>query len=257
MRDVIFKNTRTPQMAVFGPEHRVIKVGTLPSSMLRIDDPSVSRMHAVIERDGDTLSLIDLGSVGGTRVNSKKVRKQTLQHGDRVAFGDVEFEVILRIHIRGDEPRGDAARSLDDLMARLGVRNGIGNQAQETHDMDDEYEDALKGAQDKIAEVGEAASVLIKIVEDAKGKLPIADAVRVLREVVGPELKPLGELLRDMGRFVGTANTHHKAKLVKEIMEQHGLSEEAALCLVVDTQRSMSDTWQTLIRRDKTEKPQR
>ncbi len=40
----------------------VIKVGKLSSSHLRLDDDSVSRMHAVIEVSGaDDISIIDLG----------------------------------------------------------------------------------------------------------------------------------------------------------------------------------------------------
>ena len=42
----------------------VIKVGKLSSSHLRLDDDSVSRMHAVIEVSGpDDISIIDLGIV--------------------------------------------------------------------------------------------------------------------------------------------------------------------------------------------------
>ena len=41
----------------------VIKVGKVPSSHLRLDDESVSRMHAVIEVTGPSdVSIIDLGS---------------------------------------------------------------------------------------------------------------------------------------------------------------------------------------------------
>src|SRR5437762_13951819 len=68
----------------------VIKVGKLASSHLRIDDESVSRMHAVIEINGpDDVQLIDLGSTRGTLVNGEKVTKARLTSGDEVTFGDV------------------------------------------------------------------------------------------------------------------------------------------------------------------------
>jgi pSer/pThr/pTyr-binding forkhead associated (FHA) protein len=51
----------------------VIKVGKLASSHLRIDDESVSRMHAVIEINGtDDVQLIDLGSTRGTLVKGRR-----------------------------------------------------------------------------------------------------------------------------------------------------------------------------------------
>jgi FHA domain len=72
----------------------VIKVGKLASSHLRIDDESVSRMHAVIEINGpDDVQLIDLGSTRGTLVNGEKVTKARLTPGDEVTFGDVRVLV--------------------------------------------------------------------------------------------------------------------------------------------------------------------
>ncbi|MFB6262609.1 MAG: AgmX/PglI C-terminal domain-containing protein [Bradymonadaceae bacterium] len=68
----------------------VVKIGKLGSSHLHIDDPSVSRIHAVIERSGDgTLDLIDLGSAEGTYVNGEKVDKSEISPGDDLRFGDV------------------------------------------------------------------------------------------------------------------------------------------------------------------------
>jgi TonB family protein len=72
----------------------VIKVGKLASSHLRLDDDSVSRMHAVIEVGGpDDVQLIDLGSTRGTLVNGEKITKARLRPGDEVYFGDVRVIV--------------------------------------------------------------------------------------------------------------------------------------------------------------------
>src|SRR5688500_14121809 len=74
----------------------VIKVGKLSSSHLRLDDDSVSRMHAVIEvsAPGD-ISIIDLGSTKGTIVNGQKVNKAKLQDGDLVLLGDIRIELAV------------------------------------------------------------------------------------------------------------------------------------------------------------------
>jgi FHA domain-containing protein len=73
----------------------VIKIGKVPSAHLRIDDDSVSRMHAVIEVTNKDVSLIDLGSTRGTFVNDKKINKATLQSGDVITVGEVRVEVTI------------------------------------------------------------------------------------------------------------------------------------------------------------------
>jgi hypothetical protein len=74
----------------------VIKVGKLSSSHLRLDDESVSRMHAVIEVTGPgDISIIDLGSTKGTFVNGQKVNKAKLQSGDQIVVGDTRIEVAV------------------------------------------------------------------------------------------------------------------------------------------------------------------
>ena len=74
----------------------VIKVGKLSSSHLRLDDDSVSRMHAVIEVSGPgDISIIDLGSTKGTIVNGQKVNKAKLQDGDLVLLGDIRIELAV------------------------------------------------------------------------------------------------------------------------------------------------------------------
>ena len=88
----------------------IIKVGKLSSSHLRIDDESVSRMHAVIEVTGPSeISIVDLGSEGGTLVNGQKVNKQQLQSGDELVFGAVRVVVA----IGEPQPVVDATQQLD------------------------------------------------------------------------------------------------------------------------------------------------
>jgi hypothetical protein len=73
----------------------VIKIGKVPSAHLRIDDESVSRMHAVVEVTNLEVSLIDLGSTRGTFVNGKKINKATLQSGDVITLGDTRVELVI------------------------------------------------------------------------------------------------------------------------------------------------------------------
>jgi TonB family protein len=72
----------------------VIKIGKLASSHLRLDDESVSRMHAVLEVNGpEDVQLIDLGSTRGTLLNGERIAKAKLKAGDQVQFGDVRVAI--------------------------------------------------------------------------------------------------------------------------------------------------------------------
>jgi len=73
-----------------------IKIGKLTSSHVRIDDDSVSRMHAVVEVAGpNEVVILDLGSTTGTFVNGERVTKHPLQSGDRVQLGNVVMVVTI------------------------------------------------------------------------------------------------------------------------------------------------------------------
>jgi hypothetical protein len=72
----------------------VIKIGKVPSAHLRLDDESVSRMHAIFEIDlKGTVHVIDLGSTRGTYVNGQRVNKAQVMSGDVLKVGDVTIDV--------------------------------------------------------------------------------------------------------------------------------------------------------------------
>ena len=74
----------------------VIKLGKVPSAHLKLDDETVSRMHAIIEVNGPgDVSIIDLGSTKGTFVNGQKVNKAKLQTGDTIVVGETKIELSI------------------------------------------------------------------------------------------------------------------------------------------------------------------
>src|SRR5690242_16184884 len=97
----------------------VIKLGKVPSAHLKLDDETVSRMHAIIEVNGPgDVSIIDLGSTKGTFVNGQKVNKAKLQSGDTIVVGDTRIE--LAIGAAGDEmdePTKIQAPAAQDIIA--------------------------------------------------------------------------------------------------------------------------------------------
>jgi pSer/pThr/pTyr-binding forkhead associated (FHA) protein len=59
----------------------------------------VSRMHALLKRDGKRVIIVDLGSANGTYVNGKRLManvERLLNHGDVVALGKFKFQVLIR-----------------------------------------------------------------------------------------------------------------------------------------------------------------
>ena len=55
---------------------------------IRLDDPSVSRLHAELIRRGPYVYVVDLGlSRNGTRVNGRPVARRVLDDGDVLSFG--------------------------------------------------------------------------------------------------------------------------------------------------------------------------
>ncbi|HMB21031.1 MAG TPA: FHA domain-containing protein [Spirochaetota bacterium] len=77
---------------------KVIKIGRDPVNDIVIqNDPLVSRKHAIIEKDGETLYLEDKGSTNGTSVNNNAVsagKKVKIKSGDTVMIGKTELKVV-------------------------------------------------------------------------------------------------------------------------------------------------------------------
>ena len=83
----------------------VIKLGKVPSAHLKLDDETVSRMHAIIEVNGPgDVSIIDLGSTKGTFVNGQKVNKAKLQSGDTIVVGETRIELTISTGEEEDAP---------------------------------------------------------------------------------------------------------------------------------------------------------
>jgi pSer/pThr/pTyr-binding forkhead associated (FHA) protein len=79
-------------------------VGRAPRADFVVDVALVSRVHCrLMLNDADQLELEDLGSTNGTFVNGKKITKVTLNHGDTVTIGRVEFVVNSRAHDSGSQ----------------------------------------------------------------------------------------------------------------------------------------------------------
>jgi len=61
---------------------------------IRLDDPSVSRLHAELVRRGPYVYVVDLGlSRNGTRVNGRPIARRVLSEGDVLSFGTARCRI--------------------------------------------------------------------------------------------------------------------------------------------------------------------
>jgi pSer/pThr/pTyr-binding forkhead associated (FHA) protein len=80
--------------AYFGriiPLRGKLTIGRGSECDLVLDEPEMSRNHAVVENHGDGVFLRDLGSSNGTFVNGVQVRNAVLHPGDQIAFDHNRF----------------------------------------------------------------------------------------------------------------------------------------------------------------------
>jgi hypothetical protein len=91
----VFKGDEQVDVQIF--DRDIIKIGRLSSAHLRLEDPKVSRIHAVIDiaAGSDEVSIIDMGSAEGTEVNGEKVSRARLSNGDEITLGESRLVVLL------------------------------------------------------------------------------------------------------------------------------------------------------------------
>jgi pSer/pThr/pTyr-binding forkhead associated (FHA) protein len=79
----------------------LFRIGRNPGNQLQPDEPSVSGNHAVLNVTSSAyavdmldVTVEDLGSTNGTRVNGKRVTRQRLKHGDILSLGALVLKFI-------------------------------------------------------------------------------------------------------------------------------------------------------------------
>ena len=81
---------------------RIVRLGKLHSAQVKLDDPAVSRIHAIIELASGQAMLVDMGADGGTLVNGKRVSKVRLNHGDQIQIGETVLVVAFGASVSHD-----------------------------------------------------------------------------------------------------------------------------------------------------------
>lgn len=120
-------------LQIYDLDQTTIRVGREPGMDVVIDNPSVSRRHAEIRREGDGWVLEDLDSSNGTFLHGERVdAPRPLQPGDEIGFG--KFSLVFEKAVgEAAEPR---ARS------RPGATMGEGTMHIKSHELNQLLEDS-------------------------------------------------------------------------------------------------------------------
>jgi hypothetical protein len=88
---------------------KLLHIGRGFSADIRIEDPRVSRSHAIVVRYGRHARVLDDRSSNGTFVNGSRIVATTLSEGDVIRVGPVAF-CYMAVGLRPyrSEPRGRA-----------------------------------------------------------------------------------------------------------------------------------------------------
>src|SRR5271170_6097190 len=72
-------------------------IGSSTNQDIVLNDPCVTRLHAIIVRNGDTYMVIDQNSTHGTFLNATRVERAVLTFGDVLQMGSLKGPE-LRFH---------------------------------------------------------------------------------------------------------------------------------------------------------------
>jgi len=89
-----WRQPRTPRLIL--PLEENVIIGRSRDCACVLDDPTISRRHAVLDHVDGAWWLRDLGSINGTYVNGFRIMDQLeVRAGDEVAFGAATYQLAL------------------------------------------------------------------------------------------------------------------------------------------------------------------
>jgi chromosome segregation ATPase len=92
---------------------RRTRIGRAVGCEVQIDSSSVSRHHALILVGPRDSIIEDLNSTNGVLVNGRKVSRQSLNDGDAVTIGEIQFRYVARPQQRSADPAAGGAAPLE------------------------------------------------------------------------------------------------------------------------------------------------
>ncbi|HUT52424.1 MAG TPA: FHA domain-containing protein [bacterium] len=96
---VVLDVTHGPdQGKVFKLDHKSTVIGRGFGADVRLTDPSVSKRHCQVEvHNKDKMTIKDLASANGTRLNDHYISAVKIRHGDVVHLGETVIKILINI----------------------------------------------------------------------------------------------------------------------------------------------------------------
>jgi pSer/pThr/pTyr-binding forkhead associated (FHA) protein len=92
-RGVLIVRAGAQAGARFTLDTDITRLGRHPDSEISLDDITVSRRHAEVQRTAEGYMVADSGSLNGTYVNQERVERAALRHGDELQIG--KFRLVF------------------------------------------------------------------------------------------------------------------------------------------------------------------
>jgi pSer/pThr/pTyr-binding forkhead associated (FHA) protein len=83
--------------ARFQLDARVTRIGRHPESEIFLDDITVSRRHAELERQAGAYVVRDVSSLNGTYVNRERIEEVRLASGDELQIGKFKLVYLAAV----------------------------------------------------------------------------------------------------------------------------------------------------------------
>jgi FHA domain-containing protein len=74
-------------------DRAMVVVGRHPSCDTRLDSLRVSRQHCCMSQEKGEVTVRDLGSTNGIRINGQRVERGRLRHGDELSIAHIRFRL--------------------------------------------------------------------------------------------------------------------------------------------------------------------
>ena len=88
---LVLLNPNGPEQE-FSLAKKSVSLGRANTNDIILDDPRVSRSHARMDCTAQGITLEDLGSSNGTRLNGFRIERATLRPGDTISLGSRQLK---------------------------------------------------------------------------------------------------------------------------------------------------------------------
>ena len=179
------------------PSNGEVLIGRAADLDLVLVEDMVSRKHAKLTIERDTITIMDLGSTNGTYVNGEKIKRREVKDQDRILIGTSIVKVIRASQLSEGSPDADVG-AIKQKMEELGSR------APKTSAMSGDLAEVPLPDLLQLFSTNRKSGILA-VSGANKGKVFLQKGVLECAVIEGEEsLKPMKALCRMLGWVTGT-----------------------------------------------------